>query len=149
MLPQESLEGDHQVALLPSGASIFVMSYLKGVRSIPMHLCLRQLVKLSCNPLSPLPTFQFSLIFIMSTGKEQTIIGSIHLFSIVLNISNVCYWKKDICSLVNLLENSPWPPTRAPNSLLQLTWIIVGNVRSMVSQMSNIKIVFNRLFRHL
>ena len=38
---------------------------------------------------------------------------------------------------------------RAPNSLLQLTWIIVDMVQSLFFQLSDIKVVFNRLFRHL
>ena len=33
----------------------------------------------------------FSLVSIMSTGRDQTIIVTIYLFSVVLNISNVCH----------------------------------------------------------
>ena len=42
--------------------------------------------------------FEFSLITIMSTGKVQKT-NSQHLFSVFVNISNVCHWKKYyICS---------------------------------------------------
>ena len=50
----------------------------------------------------------FSVISIKSSVKEQTIMISIYLFSIFLNIFNVCHWKQFyICSLgVNFLQNS-------------------------------------------
>ena len=46
----------------------------------------------------------------MSTGKEQTIIIGIYLFSAALNISKVCHWRKYyICPLgVNFLQHSCW-----------------------------------------
>ena len=51
--------------------------------------------------------FILSLISIMSMEKQQTIIVSIYVFSVVLNISNVCHWNQFyICSLgVNFLQN--------------------------------------------
>ena len=87
----------------------------------------------------------------MSTGKEQTIIAGIYVFSAVLNISKVCHWRKYyICSLgVNFLQNYCWYraiATRAPNSLLQLT-IIVGMVfPGFQNKLSDIKVVFEDFF---
>ena len=63
----------------------------------------------------------FSVISIKSSVKEQTIMISIYLFSVFLNIFNVSHWKQFyICSLgVNFLQNSLcYGATRAPNSLL-------------------------------
>ena len=63
----------------------------------------------------------FSLISIKSSVKEQTIMASIYLFSVFLNIFNVCHWRQFyICSVgVNFLQKSCcYRATRAPNSLL-------------------------------
>ena len=68
----------------------------------------------------------FSLISIKNSVKEQTIMISIYLFWVFMNIFNVCHWKEYyICSLgIYFLQNSYWyRATRAPNSLLELyTW---------------------------
>ena len=96
--------------------------------------------------------FLSSLILIMSTGKEQTI-DSQHLFSVVLNISKVCHWKKKpyICSpgVISWKNDSCYHVKHAPNSFLHLPWIIVGTVWSMIFQLNDIKVVYDRLFRHL
>ena len=99
-----------------------------------VHVCINfPLASVLCWLLS------FSLISIMSTEKEQTIIVSTYLFSVALNISNVCHWKQYyICSLgVNFVQNSLIPRHYRPHVLIH------------DFPVSEIKVVFVRLFRHL
>ena len=123
---------------------------MEELRVVHVHVCVS--FPDAWSTLIPLLTFfSFSLISIMSTGKEQTIIAGIYVFSAVLNISKVCHWRKYyICSLgVNFLQNYCWYraiATRAPNSLLQLT-IIVGMVcPGFQNKLSDIKVVFEDFF---
>ena len=94
--------------------------------------------------------FEFFPYFVHEHGKGT--INSQHLFifscSEYLDLQSLSL---DICSLgVNFLQNSCWYHSkRAPNSLLQLTWIIVDMVWSMIFLLSDIKVVFDRLFWYL
>ena len=87
----------------------------------------------------------FKCVFSIPVKFEMYFLGI--PLEIVLHVSKKYY----ICSLgVNFQQNSGWyGATRAPNSFLQLTWIIVGMVWSMISQLSDIKVVIDKRFRHL